>query len=210
MLARVFNATDPHPLRSAAAYADMPALQKQIEKNKKNLDAADMAGMTALLYAVQNGHEEAAVLLMFHGAKADVKNQSGQTPLMFACENCLSGATEKILQQNVPLDTQDVISGDTALIKACRAGHGWAACRLVAAGADMDAENKKGETAEMLARENLDARDFILFTGAVRTQRNAAADAAAAEARRAQDAATTLQRDIIPLNVVKLHPRRPK
>lgn len=35
MLARVFNATDPHPLRSAAAYADMPALQKQIEKNKK-------------------------------------------------------------------------------------------------------------------------------------------------------------------------------
>lgn len=192
-------------LLTAAAYGDMVALQKEIRKNKNRIDAADGAGKNALLYALENGFEEHAALLLHHGARHDVSAATGETALMFACAKMLSGATEKLLLQGADMNARDYMD-DTALMKAARAGHGWAACRLVAAGADMDAQNKNGETAESLARENLPPREFVCFMNAVQARHQAAA-ASAQEKIAAQG---VLQRDIVPLKVIQLRPRPPR
>ena len=204
---KIKAAEPPQALLTAAAYGDLAALHKEIARHKKQIDAVDIAGKNALLYALENGHEEHAALLLHHGARHDVVTAAGETPLMFACAKMLSGAVEKLLISGAALDAQDDIHGDTALMNAARAGHGWAACRLAAAGAAMDVVNKKGEDAEALAREHLPPKEFASFMAVLVQRRDA--EAAAARARLFEQNCV-LQRDIVPLKVVQLHPRRPK
>ncbi len=215
MARRAFSGASaaPQPLLTAAAYGDIPALQKELEKKsvRNNINTPDGAAMTALLYATQNGFEEAAALLMHHGATPNCANNLGTTPLMYACEKSLSGAVEKMLKMGVDnINAQEISSGDTALMKALREDHGWAACRLLELSARTDVVNKTGETAAGIALECLNPRDYARFTDIMmRLQRERDAAAKAAHDKAVREA-STLQRDIRIAPVLHIRPRTPK
>lgn len=202
----------PQELMVAATHGDITGMREALEKKHQRnaIDVPDVSGMNALLYALDNSQEAAAALLLHHGADADCHNNNGTTALMLACEKRLSGATEKLLKaEGIRLDAQEKDSGDTALLKALRENHPWAACRLLEAGANYDIANHKGETAEQLARRHLGPRDYTLFTDMLAQLRQSAADAAAAARRKERQTACTLQRDIKIAPVIQLRPRRP-
>ena len=203
----------PQPLLTAACYGDIPALQKELEKKhvRNSINLADGAAMTALLYATQNGYEDAAALLMHHGATPNCANNLGTTPLMYACEKLLGGAVEKMLTIGVDdINAQETSSGDTAIMKALRQDNGWAACRLLDLGARMDIVNKNGETAAGIALECLNPRDYAKFSDIVQRQTRAREAAAKAAHDKAMREASTLQRDIRTAPVLHIRPRPPK
>ena len=47
-------------------------------------DNTDISASTPLMEAIPNGHTEIVALLLKHGAKKDVKNRHGDTPLGYA------------------------------------------------------------------------------------------------------------------------------
>lgn len=203
----------PQPLLTAACYGDLEALRKQLEKKhvRNSINAADGAAMTALLYAVQNGYEEAAALLMHHGATPNCANNLGTTPLMYACEKRLSGAVEKMLKAGVDdINAQETSSGETALMKALRADHGWAACRLLDMGAKTDVASKRGETASSIALECLNPQDYARFVDIMAKHQRTRDNAAKAAHEKAVREASTLQRDIRTAPVLQIRPRHPK
>lgn len=215
MARRAFSGASaaPQPLLTAAAYGDIPALQKELEKKnvRSNINTPDGAAMTALLYATQNGFEDAAAFLMHHGATPNCANNLGATPLMYACEKRLSGAVEKMLTIGVDnINAQETSSGDTALMKALRQDHGWAACRLLELGARIDMTNKAGETAAGIALECLNPRDYARFADIIMRQQNERDAAAKAAHDKAVREASTLQRDIRIAPVLHIRPRTPK
>jgi ankyrin repeat protein len=198
-------------LLTAAADGDIAAIQEFLKTRKQDINDTDDSGMNALLYALENEHEDAAALLLHHGADHDYAAGAAKTtPLMIACENLMSGAVERLVIKGAQMDAQETTTGDTALMKAIRAKHGWAACRLIAAGAAIDTANRKGETAEILARQCLSREDFGFVTAALLRRREDAAAAKAEACDRAVAENCVLQHDITPLKVITLRPRPPK
>ncbi|MDP2205458.1 MAG: ankyrin repeat domain-containing protein [Alphaproteobacteria bacterium] len=198
-------------LLTAAADGDIAAIQDFLKTRKQDINDTDDSGMNALLYALENDHEDAAALLLHHGADPDyAAGASKTTPLMIACENMMSGAVERLLLKGAQMDAQETTTGDTALMKAIRAKHAWAACRLISAGAAMENTNRKGETAETLARQHLSREDVGFVSAAILHRREEAAAAQAEVHDRTVTENCVLQRDIAPLKVITLRPRTPK
>lgn len=204
------RAEAPNELASAAALNDFDEVRRLLPAYKGRLDETDAAGRTALLRALENNNEEIALLLLHHGADRDRAAANGVTPLMIACEKRMSGAVERLVTQGARLDAQEKASGDTALMKAVRGAHPWAACRLIDAGADTKQANHAGETAATLAPLYLDGQDLGFFTAALRQARTAADEAARAERARVVAENCALPHDITPLKTITLRPRPPK
>ena len=57
---------------------------------KKGLSEKDNFGMTALMYACQNGHYETAKLLIKYGADVNIQDKFGNTALMIAKRNLIT------------------------------------------------------------------------------------------------------------------------
>lgn len=204
-------AAGPAVLLTAAADGDFAAIQEFLKTRKQDINDADDSGMNALLYALENDHEDVALFLLHHGADRDYGAGAAKTtPLMIACKSLMSGAVERLVSTGAQMDAQETTTGDTALMKAIRAKHAWAACRLIAAGAAIDTVNRKGETAEMLAQQDLNREDRGFVMNALQRRREEAAAAQAAAAERAVIENCVLQRDITPLKVITLRPRGPK
>lgn len=196
-------------LMKAAASNDFATIATLAAQKNIDLDAKDAAGRTALLHAVETRSEEAALMLIHH--KADVtiaRAPEYHPPLILACQKGMQQLIERLVTVNAPLDTQSAIDGDTALMKAIRKSDGWAACRLVSAGADTETiKNKNGDTAWTLAHQYLETTDFNFFKGLVEKQRRQRADAAAqALAENVRDA-TVLQNEIKPLKRLHFRPK---
>src|ERR1700730_14249849 len=63
-----------------------------------NVNAAQADGTTALAWAANRDDLETADLLMRAGAKANVANEYGVTPLLLACTNRSAAMIEKLLK----------------------------------------------------------------------------------------------------------------
>jgi ankyrin repeat protein len=173
-----------------------------------DINAVDLAGNNALLYAIEGGQPEMAAILLNHGIDAERKNSSGNTPLIAACIGRAPEVVQRLLQKNVALDVQNK-RGNTALIMACAAGDGWAACKLVDAGANIDLLNEQGASAMMLARRVMIPKDFTLFEACVEKRREKQRQDAAIAADKKQREleqnvrdATVLQNNVVPLKPV--------
>jgi ankyrin repeat protein len=199
-------------LLQAAWDGDAPAVTAFLQaQGTARIDDTDGDGQCALSCAFANDHEDMVLLLLHHGA--DRNRPFGATkitPLMAACEKRMSCAIEKLVTLGVQIDAQQPLSGDTALIKAVRAQDGWAACRLISAGADAARANTKGETAENLAAQCLSDKDLGFFTALLAHQREEAVRAWQAAQQRVRDESCMLQQDIAPLKPLTLRPRPPK
>jgi hypothetical protein len=125
---------------TAVSPGQWEVFKAQVERGS-SVDCQDEKGLTPLFYAARHGNSNAVVFLLAHGADANHKSKTGETPLMWAASG--PGDDWSLADDSV----------DSAL--ACSAsGTGDnlpVVISLVGAGADINARTKKGLTAMGLA-----------------------------------------------------------
>ncbi len=130
-------------------------MTKTLLNADKNLEQADVRGMTALIVSVASGRPDVAKVLLGAGASVTARDKKGETPLFIASSNGYDPALVKLLLdreaevrtagKTVPPAVND--NGETALMKAS-AGGNLAIIRVLIEGvADLEARNQNGETA---------------------------------------------------------------
>lgn len=128
-------------------------------------------GGTPLLCALHSGRAQAAALLLDRGAKADVRAQgarwTGYTALMAAAEKNLPELVERLIAQDMPVNTLGT-RGDSALTLAAEHPDGVVVDALLRAGADTRARSERGLTALMIAayRQHPEVVERLLGHGA--------------------------------------------
>lgn len=121
-------------------------------------------GATPLMRAAKAMDADAIRLLLAHGAKPDLPNAAGMTPVMAAAglasvdadsrgifttddvQKRSIAALELLLEAGVDINRKDGVRGQTALHEAARWGWNDVVKYLVAHGADLDATDLKGMT----------------------------------------------------------------
>jgi ankyrin repeat protein len=129
-------------LVDAAERADWEALRSALAKDS-DVNAAQVDGMTALHWAVYHDHTEAVKLILEAGA---VANRYGVAPLSLACMNGNEEVVELLLSAGADPETS-LPGGETALMTAARTGRVGPIKSLIARGADVNAQERKGQTA---------------------------------------------------------------
>jgi ankyrin repeat protein len=141
------------PFMSAAAggYVGMAQLFLELQGGQ-GIDDRGHTGKTALHWAVQGGHAEAAAWLLRNGAGASIRDEDGRTPLMEVCELGRLGALQILLQEvgEQGLREQDV-AGHTALHWAALMDYEEAVQALLLAGADPTITTNGGGTPRAVA-----------------------------------------------------------
>ena len=87
------------PYHLAAAIRDWPRAMAIFLDLRNSIDVQDHDGCTSLVLALKDGNIELAELLIIRGANANIEDQYGWTPLMWALTGELS-LVEKILDRN--------------------------------------------------------------------------------------------------------------
>jgi uncharacterized protein len=136
-----------------AASADAPvadALQRQdtevflsLLQQRADVTVAQPDGTTALHWAAHWANEDAAGRLIAAGAKAEVANDFGVTPLSLACVNGHAPIVELLLRAGASPHTA-LASGETPVMVCARAGSAPAVTALIAAGADVNSSRQHG------------------------------------------------------------------
>lgn len=134
-------------LATAIALGNRRKIINIISNNKKELLKQDALGNSELTFAAIYNDAFAAGLLLKKGANPDVKNRSGSTPLMAACERG-SIETVKILLMNNPKADVNASDkhGETPLSLAAANGHSRITALLINAGAKVNTVNRHGNT----------------------------------------------------------------
>lgn len=126
-----------------------------------DLDARDNQGDTALMIAALKGHLEIVELLIANGAALSLNDKSGNTALIESAKYGRESACEIIalLAANGARIGAANRFGMTAMMYAAQGGHIENVSCLIAAGADVNAKSKSGESvlefAEMSSRRDI-------------------------------------------------------
>lgn len=101
-------------------------------------------------WACHNGHVGVAETLLKAGASVNIRDDKGQTPLMYTSSSGYVGVVETLLKAGVSIDTRDD-KGQTPLICASSSGHVGVVESLLEAGAAFDSKTEGGKTALMFS-----------------------------------------------------------
>ena len=104
-------------LRDQALAGQTEAVRSLLAGTSPDLDAADATGGTALMYAVQGGHEEIVEVLLERGASPDRRNPSGETALHLAARRGRTDSARLLLRAGADFGLQDS-EGRTPLYRA--------------------------------------------------------------------------------------------
>lgn len=150
-------------LLCATLSGHLEAIKRLLAKQGIDINATNEYGSgPALIYALGNAKltDIAAQMLGMPGINANVATTDGVTPLHLAVRNYLPAIVKLLLAiPGLALNASDR-DGNTALIHAAKGGFEDFVILLLKAGADTSAINKKGKTAEMLAKTDA-IRDLI-------------------------------------------------
>jgi ankyrin repeat protein len=133
-----------------------------------NVDAAEPDGSTALLWATYQVDHELVRALLKKGAKVNVTNDYGASPLSEAAKLGDVELTRTLLEARADPNSPNQ-DGETALMLASSVGSRRVAELLIARGANIDAvENYRGQTALMwaAAEDHPDVVELLLAHGA--------------------------------------------
>jgi RNA polymerase sigma factor (sigma-70 family) len=117
----------------AASTGDLELVKKLLEKDPRLLRAKDRLGNTALILAVDSGHDEVAELLLNSGVQPDIYEAAaiGKT-----------GLVEKLVNEAPALINSHSPEGFTPLSLAAHFGHVETVKFLINQGADIDAVSR--------------------------------------------------------------------
>uniref|UniRef100_A0A4W3ICA4 Palmitoyltransferase n=1 Tax=Callorhinchus milii TaxID=7868 RepID=A0A4W3ICA4_CALMI len=114
----------------------------------------DGEGCSCIHLAAQFGHTSIVAYLIAKGQDVDMMDQNGMTPLMWAAYRTHSvDPTRLLLTFNVSVSLGDKYHKNTALHWAVLAGNTTVISLLLESGANVDAQNIKGETPLDLAKQ---------------------------------------------------------
>ena len=118
-----------------------------------NVDARDADGMTALMWASVNGHDDVAELLIRIGANVNLKDNFQWTALMWASGRRYANIVGMLVSNGAELDLQSGDEKKTALMYALEHGSGDIAEILIKKGADVNVRDKHGRASTEIAVE---------------------------------------------------------
>lgn len=104
-------------LCDAAQAGETQSVRHLLAGAAPDLDAADVTGRTALMCAVEGGHDEIVGMLLAAGAIVDRQNQSGETALHLAARHGRTAAARLLLQAGADFGLRDT-EGHTPLYRA--------------------------------------------------------------------------------------------
>ncbi len=138
------------PLADAVQAMDRAAIGSLLE-GSIDVNASQVDGMTALLWATYHDDLDIVGRLMRAGADVHALNRYGVSPLSLACTNANVAMVERLLDAGADPNTS-LPGGESVLMTAARTGRVGAVRALLARGADLLAtEASRGQTALMWA-----------------------------------------------------------
>lgn len=147
-LLSVMHAAPRAPLADAVEKKDLAAIRALLPDSDVN--AAQIDGMTALHWAVQNDDLATAKALLAAKANPKSENRYGVTPLAIACTNGNAAMVNLLLDAGADAKTA-LHGGETPLMTAARTGKVEVVKALIARGADVNVKLEGGQTAMMWA-----------------------------------------------------------
>ena len=145
---------------------------KRAEAEVKAASASELAGRlqdgaTPLWIACENGHADAARLLLNQGVDINRADKYGATPLLAACSKGHVDAVRLLLDEGAEVD-RSTEGGQTPLFIACYNGHVDAAQLVLDKGAEVDRANEGGVTPLWIAcgEGHVNAARLLLKRGA--------------------------------------------
>lgn len=94
-------------LRDRVLAGRTEAVRSLLAETAPELDAADETGWTALMYAVEGGHDEIVEMLLEAGASLNQRNQSGETALHLAARHCQTTSARLLLRAGADFELRD-------------------------------------------------------------------------------------------------------
>ncbi len=137
------------PLADAAEKSDRAGIRALL-KQRVDVNAPQVDGMTALHWAAHLDDVETAKLLIKARADVNATNRYGVTPLSLACVNGNTELVESLLAAGADPNTT-LRGGETVLMTAARTGKVAPVKALLSRGAIVDAKERRGQTALMWA-----------------------------------------------------------
>jgi TonB family protein len=108
-------------LRDLAVTGQAEAVRHMLAETTPDLDAADETGGTALMYAVEGGHDEIVEMLLEAGASPNQRNQSQETALHLAARRGRTASARLLLRAGADFELRDS-EGRTPLYRAIERG----------------------------------------------------------------------------------------
>ena len=138
-ISALVSAAGPSEVADAVMKGDRAALRALLQR-KADVNAPRVDGATALHWAVYRDDLDAADLLIRAGAKVDVANPEGITPVAMASLYGNVSMVEQAARRPAPTSKQRGPNGQTLLMLAARNGRPETIKTLVAAGAEVNAK----------------------------------------------------------------------
>jgi ankyrin repeat protein len=139
-------------LYSAVDNRDFQKMGHLLDKGT-DIDCLDGLRQTPLIHASAYGNSKAALWLLEHGARADIRDVNGRDALWYASEKGLADLVELLLKKKPVINYFDRYQ-KTPLMAACEQGHLAVVKQLHGNGADAGMRSGiHGKTALDLARE---------------------------------------------------------
>ena len=160
-LLQVKRANDPTHRRiralQEATIQGNPGKVRELLKQGTDIHARDPQGRTPLILALENNQTQVARVLLQAGADFTDNDPSGHNPLTLAVSRRDMKSVYLLIQEGMNPNGRDV-NGDIPLHMALKEGNVLMVKTLVHLGADIHIPDKKGKTAEDLARRSNDKR----------------------------------------------------
>jgi ankyrin repeat protein len=188
------------PLIEAVQHQGIQRVQVLLQQGVDVNQQQELDGSTALHHAAYVDDPAVVAALIKAGAKVNLANQLGVTPLMLACDSRNPKSVELLLDAGADPNAR-AEGGETAVMRAARVGNVQVMKLLLAHGGDPDAkEALQDQTALMwaISQQHSEVARLLVENGAdvrARTkipQRRATAMAPAGEGNRAYAAARVL------------------
>ena len=141
----LYGCTPAGDIHAAAKAGDTAEMERILERNPGLIDGQDGDMNTPLHLAVDEGHLEAASLLIEKGADINVANYRKETPLHIAANEGRADLTRLLLDSGSDIDLRNM-HDRIPLFLACNWGNDLETVRLlVDAGSDVNDKNSRGE-----------------------------------------------------------------